>query len=636
MAYAPQFRQRVSRLLSRLGFPTDWYLIPLAAVVGVLGGLVAVGFDFLIHFASNLFYSGVWDQDLATELIMIALIPAVGGLLVGLLQNAILHTGKSHGVPEVMEALARRHGHIKWLTGVNKTITSSLTLGSGGSGGVEGPIIEIGSSLGSVIARLLHVGREHVHTLVGCGAAAGMAGIFNAPIAAVLFVLEVLLRDFSFKTFIPVVVASVFGTAIAQAILGENTAIFNIPETMTRYDFVIWEIGPYLLLGVLCGLAGSAFVLLMGTGERMWDALRMPKWSKPALGGLAVGVLGVIFAVGFAKPVASYEPPAFFSNGYPVAEALLNPASYVRNGGEADVDPETLPAMAVEELEETAESMTEAAPPVTRATVLLLGGLVVFKMVATWLTIGSGGSAGILAPSLFIGAALGGGFALGLDQMGLFPGSTPASYAMAGMAGMIAAVVHAPLTAFLLVFEITQDYKVILPFMLVAIIATAISQFLAKDSFYSAWLRQRGIRVGRHSDMTLLRRLTVEDVPLTPAVIVHAEEPAQRLIDLAEDYAVTDYVVCDDDDHCDGMVVGEDVRTTLVQRDAIPLMIVGELMRTGLPTVTRDETLDVVLDKFSRHDVSSLPVVDAGDRVKGVITRARLMRKYHAALAEPG
>jgi chloride channel protein, CIC family len=402
---------------------------------------------------------------------------------------------------------------------------------------------------------------------------------------------------------------------------------------MTEYQFVIWEIGPYLVLGVLCGLVASGFILFMGVGERAWEKIKTPKWTKPAIGGLAVGLLGVVFAMSFTKPVPTYDPPAFFSNGYAVAEALLNPATYAPNGVEDATESANAGVLAVSE---TTEAMTEASPPAPRVGVWLLLALVVFKVAATWLTICSGGSAGIFAPSLFIGAALGGGFALSLDLMGLFPGTTPASYAMAGMAGMIAAVVHAPLTAFLLVFEITQDYKVILPFMLVAIIATAISQFLAKDSFYSAWLRQRGIRVGRHSDMTLLRRLTVDDVPLTPAVIVHAEEPAQRLIDLAEDYAVTDYVVCDEDDHCEGMVVGEDVRTTLVQRDAIPLMIVGELMRTGLPTVTRDETLDVVLDKFSRHDVSSLPVLDAGDRVKGVITRARLMRKYHAALAEPG
>ncbi|MFW5681432.1 MAG: chloride channel protein [Phycisphaeraceae bacterium] len=612
MAYAAQFRQRVSRVLSRLGFPTDWYLIPLAALIGVLGGLVAVGFDFLVRYSSHLFFSGVWEQGRATQYVLIALIPAVGGLLVGLLQNVLTPAGKGPGVAEVMEALARRHGHISGITGVKKAITSSITLGSGGSGGVEGPIIQIGSALGSTVARLLHVGREHVHTLVGCGAAAGMAGIFNAPIASVLFVLEVLLRDFSFRTFIPIVVASVFGTAVAQAVLGANTTIFNVPETMTEYQFVLWEIAPYLLLGVLCGLVASLFILFMGTGSRVWEKIRVPSWSKPALGGLAVGVLGVVFAMSFPKPVATYDPPAFFSNGYPVAEALLNPASYVPGGREAEAEPSGLGERAVEAFEDVAKSMTQPAPPVSNAGVGLLFGLVVFKMVATWLTIGSGGSAGIFAPSLFIGAALGGGFAMGLDQMGLFPGTTPASYAMAGMAGMIAAVVHAPLTAFLLVFEITQDYKVILPFMLVAIIATAISQFLAKDSFYSAWLRQRGIRVGRHSDMTLLRRLTVDDVPLTPAVIVHVEEPAQRLIELAEDYAVTDYVVCDDDDHCLGMVVGEDVRTTLVQRDAIPLMIVEELMRSGLPTVTRDETLDVVLDKFSKHDVASLPVVDAG------------------------
>jgi len=629
MAKVVNFRQKLSRFLSRAGFPSDWYLIPLAAVVGVLGGLVAFGFDTLVHASADFFFGTVWEAGQSVKWGMIVLLPAAGGLLVGLMQHVIIRTGKSHGVPEVMESLARHHGEMPARVGINKTINSALTLGSGGSGGVEGPIIQIGSVLGSQIARILHVKREHIHTLVGCGAAAGMAGIFNAPIAAVLFVLEVMLRDFSFKTFIPIVVASVFGTAMTQAMLGANEAVFTLPREMVQYEFVFWEIGPYAVLGVLCGLLGGVFIRLMGTGERMWSKLPTPAWCKPALGGLLLGLVGVVFVSTFSAPVSSYEPPAFFSNGYPVTESLLNPESYLSGSDEVEH---------IEAVELVAADAAEHGHdmPVAEVSVGLLAAMVVFKMVGSWLTIGSGGSAGILAPSLFMGASLGGGFALALDRIGFFPGDTPASYAMAGMAGVVAAVVHAPLTAFLLVFELTQDYKVILPFMLVAILATTVGQFIARDSIYTAWLRQRGIRMGRHSDMTLLRRLTVADVPLTPAVIVHPEEPAQRLIDLAEVYSVTDYVVCDEEDHVVAMVVGEDVRTTLVQRDAIPLMIVGELMRTGLPTVTLEETLDVVLDKFSRHDVSSLPVIDAGDRLSGVITRARLMRKYQSALDEPG
>ncbi|MEO1236940.1 MAG: CBS domain-containing protein, partial [Planctomycetota bacterium] len=228
-------------------------------------------------------------------------------------------------------------------------------------------------------------------------------------------------------------------------------------------------------------------------------------------------------------------------------------------------------------------------------------------------------------------------FAMGCQRLGLLPeGGTPATFALAGMAGVIAAVAHCPLTAFLLVFEITADYQVILPTMLVAILATTVSQLVFRDSIYALWLRDRGIKMGTYSDLTLLRRMTCHDVPLTPAVIVHAEDPAARLIELAEDYAVVDYVVADEADRYVGMVVGQDVRATLVQREAIPLMIVSELMRTNLPTVSPHQTLDVVLEQFAKHDVASLAVVDVGDRVKGVITRSRLMRQYQQSLSEKG
>ena len=237
---------------------------------------------------------------------------------------------------------------------------------------------------------------------------------------------------------------------------------------------------------------------------------------------------------------------------------------------------------------------------------------------------------------MFIGAALGGLFAVTLSQLGIFPGATPATYALAAMAGVLAATLHCPLTAFLLVFEITQDYKVILPVMLVAIVSTTCAQFLHRDSIYSDLLRRKGIRFGQFADMTLLRRMTVADVPVSQAVSVVQSDPAQRLIDLASQYAVNDFMVCDEAGRCQGMVVGDDVRTTLVQREAVPLMIVAELMRTDLPTVRPGDTLDLVLDMFAKHEVASLPIVDAGERVTGMITRSRLLRTYQEQLNERG
>ncbi len=615
MPSAARFRVILNRLLTRAGFAADWYLIPIAAVIGIFGGLVATGFDLLIEAIATICYGhGEYPGLPMPPLMLYATLPAAGGLLVGLARWFVFHLQQSHGIPMVIESLSRQGGKIPMKFGFAKAINASLTIGTGGSAGVEGPSIQIGSVVGSTVARFLRVSREQVHTLVGCGAAAGMAGIFNAPIAGVMFVLEVLLRDFSVRTCIPIVVASVFGTAMAQALLGSNEAIFTMPLAMTQYEFSMPELLPYAGLGLLCGLLGVVIIGLVGSAGQTWARLKVPGYIRPDIGGALLGGLGLLFLQVWAHPVHGFDSPVFFANGYPVVEAMLNPQSY-------------LPAS------------TALAPDgdggqrIMSATMLVLLAALLFKLTGTWLTLGSGGAGGIFAPSLFMGACLGGAFGIGLQWLAIFPGVNPATYALAGMAGALAAVAHCPLTAFLLVFEITKNYKVILPVMLVAILATTCAQFFRRDSIYALWLRQRGVRMGTTADLTLLRRLRVADVELVAAVLVQEDDPAARLVELAEEYATVDFAVCDEHNRYIGMVVGEDLRTTLVQREAIPLMIVGELMRTNLPTVLADETLDVVLDKFSRHDVASLALLDGQQQVRGLITRPRLMRSYHRLLS---
>ncbi|MFA9477187.1 chloride channel protein [Phycisphaerales bacterium AB-hyl4] len=613
-------RIRLNRLITAVGFPRDWFLLPLAAAIGALGGVVATAFDGLVHASGEFFFGRLGGREFPhSQWLLLMFLPALGGLLVGLIQQVLARTGPSPGVPEVIESVARRKGELPARSGLYKAVTASLTIGSGGSAGVEGPIIHIGSVLGSTVGRVLRVGRQHMHTLVGCGAAAGMAGIFNTPIAGVMFVLEVLLRDFSVKTFIPIVVASVFGTAVAQAMLQHHGGVFMLPGTMQDYEFALSELWAYALLGVLCGLLGVAFSLLLRTSEQAFALVPGPRFAMPALGGLLLGVMGIVFVLAGLQIVPHYEPPAFFAGGYPVIEGLLNPRSY----------PDATDAALIEGMTDVGRAL-----PVASVSVLVLLTVLAFKLVGTCLTLGSGGAGGVFGPSLFMGATLGATFGLVLEWMNIFPGATPATYALAGMAGVLAATIHAPLTAFLLVFELTQDYRLILPMMLVSIFAVTTSQLIVRDSIYARWLRRRGIRIGTYSDQTLLRRITAAQVPWMPAVVVSPGDPVQRLVTLIEQYAAADYVVCDENDEYVGMVVGEDLRMTLVQREAIPLMIVGELMRTNLPTVARDEPLDMVLDKFSRHDVSSLPVVDENLKVKGVITRSRLMRQYQRALEE--
>lgn len=601
---------RISRTLLRFGFPRDGFLIPLAVLVGALAGLVAVGFGKMVEFSTEHLFGYYFANPLLFEgdrYLALVLLPAMGGLMVGIITHYARGKAGGHGIPDVIEALARRHGVLPKRSGLFKAVTASLTIGSGGSAGVEGPIIQIGSVLGSAVGQLLRVGREHMHTLVGCGAAGGMAAIFNAPIAGVLFVLEVILRDFSLKTFIPIVIASVFGTAIAQA-LTDNEAVLAAPAALTdHWEWTLGQIIPFAVLGILCGVVGVAFTRCMMFSETSWGKLKMHQVAKPMVGGIALGLLGLLYVTVVGQVVqplgGDNDPPAFYGNGYPVIELLFRLETYDAGAG--------------------------------RAMWLFAGVLaatILFKIVGTSMTLGSGGSGGILAPSLFMGAALGGAFGSAAEATGWFGDLSPAVYALSGMAGVLAGTAHCPLTAFVLVTQMTDQYKAILPVMLVAILATSIAQIMSNQSIYSFWLGKVGIRRSVFSDSTVLRRLTVLQVQLTEPAVVYPCEPAQRLLDLAAERAVTDFVVCDEDDRYAGMVVGQDVRTTLLEREAVPLMIVGELMRANLPTVSTEQTLEQVLDLFAHHDVASLAVLDDHAGVVGVITRSKLIRRYQAAL----
>ncbi|MEE8155014.1 MAG: chloride channel protein, partial [Phycisphaerales bacterium] len=254
---------------------------------------------------------------------------------------------------------------------------------------------------------------------------------------------------------------------------------------------------------------------------------------------------------------------------------------------------------------------------------------------ATCLTIGSGGSGGVFAPSLLLGAGVGGAFGT-LVQTLWFPEASPAHYALVGMAAVVAATTHAPLTAILIVYEITGSYQIILPLMLAAVISTIVSQLNSRQSIYTLKLARRGVHIGGLSDLTILRRLSVEDVPLVHPVLVHPDESAQRLLDLSEQQAVNDFVVVDENDRYAGLVTAADLKEALLYREAIPLLQVNELQRSDLPTVASDDTLDLVLDKFSKYDVQSLAVLDEAKdgAVLGLITRDRLMREYQRALSK--
>jgi CIC family chloride channel protein len=327
---------------------------------------------------------------------------------------------------------------------------------------------------------------------------------------------------------------------------------------------------------------------------------------RPAAGAAILGILGALYI--WLVPGESHVP-AFYGNGYPQIQRLLMPVTYY--------DPLSGELKA-------------------GSIVALLCGLAVLKAVATCLTIGSGGAGGMFAPSLLMGASIGGSFGYIVNVLHWFPAADPASYALVGMGAMVAATPRAPLTGILIVYEITRSYETILPLMLAAVISTIVGRLVYRESIYTVKLTRLGVRLGAMSDLTILRRLSVADVPLLEAVTVHEDESAQKLLDLSERAHVTDFVVVDDRGSYCGMVTGTDLRSALVYREAIPLLQVSELVRSDLPTVGPDEPLDVVLDKFAKHDVQSLAVLDDAEagHVCGLVTRNRLMERYQRALSE--
>lgn len=596
----PSLRRDPSWLWSR-----DWALVVLAGAIGVVMSGVAMAFILPLRWMEQAL-QGVVGHDLRAGLIIVLLAPALGAMLCGMIRRCFPADVPLSGVSAVMYSIHRTQSRLPLWVGAEKWLASTSTIASGGSAGPEGPIVTIGSSIGSTIGRWLKVPPTSMGSILGAAAAAGLASVFNAPFAGIFFVLEVLLRDFSLRTFTPVVIAAVVSSATTQAVLG-NVPLFGVdPNLFTAADkaFTLKQIPSYLVLGATCGAFGVFFNRGLATSERLFERVPVPAMVRPVCGALLLGALGLatLLVSGHA------ELPAFYGNGYEAIANLLKPEWY--------------------------EASATRVPAAMGGVTTMLLGLLLAKAVATWLTLGSGGSGGLFAPGLLLGAALGGAAGHILRELGWTTAATPAHYALLGMAGMIAATTHAPLTAILLVYEITRSYEMILPLMLAATVATIVSRLMFPESVYTAKLAAMGISMGGARDLPVLRRLTANDVPLFDAVIVHPDESAARLVKLTEETGVADFVVADRQGQYVGMVTGVDLRQVLVYREVVPLMQVEEMTRRDIPSVPPEETLDVVLAKFAAKDVQCLPVVDRDRRILGVLARSRVMRRYQQSLEE--
>ena len=484
-------------------------------------------------------------------------VPALGGLLVGPLVYFFAREARGHGVPEVMKAVALRGGVIRGRVVAIKALASSLSIGTGGSVGREGPIVQIGSAFGSSLGQLMGLNTMGIRTLVGCGAAAGISATFNAPIAGALFAAEVIVGHFAVTQFTPIVISSVVATVASRFFLG-NYPAFKVPEFQIVSPF---ELLPYLATGVLAGLVAVAFIRTLSFTEVAFERLRIPEYLKAAVGGAMVGVIGL-------------QLPQVFGVGYTTISLAL--------AG-------------------TLSAVTMAA-------------LVFTKIVATSITIGSGGSGGVFAPSLFLGAMLGGVVGTLVNQY--FPGATASSgaYALVTMGAVVAATTHAPISAIIIIFELTQTIDIIPALMSACVVSSLVSQLLSRDSIYTSKLRRQGVDLEESADPNVLKSLYVRDVIDEQPEVISESANFQAILDLVVQSDHAQYFVQNDQGRLLGAISLSEVRRLIYEQEAFRhLVVAGDLVDTRHPSVTADNDLAVVMQIFSGTRLDEIAVVDAVD-----------------------
>jgi CIC family chloride channel protein len=585
--------QRLGGWLDRWQPPETVMLMGTALLVGAGAGLGAVVFRWLIDRVHTICFDGLGQAFPFLGDYVLVVAPALGGLIVGPMIYFFAREAKGHGVPEVMEAVALKGGRIRPIVAVIKSLASSITIGSGGSVGREGPIVQIGSALGSTLGQVLHMSDERIRNLVACGAAAGIAATFNAPIAGVIFALEVILGEFTTRYFATVVVSAVTASVIGRIAFG-NVPAFVIPT----YQLISpWELVFYAVMGMLAAFVAVAFTRILYLFEDLFDAWKgFPEYLKTPIGGALLGLGGLLFFranlnQGWGVPG---DPVAFFGVGYPTMDwALLG-----------------------------------------QGTVPLLLALTGIKILATSLTIGSGGSGGVFAPSLFIGSMFGGAFGNFANR--LFPTVTaPAgAYALVGMAAVFAGAARAPITSVIILFEMTDDYRIILPLMLATVISTVLAEHLSRESIYTLKLTRRGIRLERGRDIDVMQGVLVGEAMTTDVDTVSADMDLQELELVFTETHHHGFPVLDENGELFGVVTLQDLARAQERgpRDGTKVRDIAS--RSPLTTYP-DEPMWVALKRLGTRDVGRLPVVDRRNprRLLGLIRRSDIVRAYRVGIS---
>ncbi len=556
--------KKLKQLLEKFKLTEHSFMFVLALFIGLAAGFSAVGVRWLINTISGLSFPGTGSlltNIMNTPWYIIMIVPVIGGIVVGPIIYYLAPEAKGHGVPEVMQAILQKGGVIRPRVSLVKAVASAITIGTGGSVGREGPIIQIGAGLGSTIGQFFKLPSSRLKILVGCGAAAGIAAAFNAPIAGALFAVEIILMDFAISNFSPIVISSVTATVISHHFEG-NYPAFPVPP----YNLVSpWEMIFYLVLGILCGLVSFMFIKTLYFSEELFDnKFKFPPYLKPAIGGIILGGLAL-------------ASPQILGIGY---ETIVNALS-------------------------------------GKVLWYIAFGLIFMKVFATSITLGSGNSGGIFSPSLFMGVMTGSFF--GFIVHYFFPDitATPGAYALVAMGGLVAGTTRAPLTAMIIVFEMTKDYNIILPLMITCIISLALSSLLSRESIYTLKLLLRNIHLKEGTDTNILKTIQVKDVYDEKFDYVNVSDNFNLIVNKIIRGKGSEFPVLDNNGNIHGIISINDVKIHFFERENLKnLLIATDICNLYYETISLYDDCDSALDKMRQFDFEGMPVVESEDSKK--------------------
>ncbi len=568
-------------ILNKLKQTEHSFVMTLAFLTGLIAGFAAIGIRWLIHTISGWAFPG--GGDVLTNIMnspwyVILFLPAIGGALVGPIIYFFSPESKGHGVPEVMQAVIIGGAKIRPRVAIIKAITAAITIGTGGSVGREGPIVQIGASLASTVGQMFQITHKQLKTLVGAGAAAGIAAAFNAPIAGALFAVEVILMDFQVSQFSPIVIASVIATFVSHHYQG-NFSEFQVPH----YNYVSsLETFTYLGLGIFTGIISFVSIKILYAVEDFSEERLtfIPSYILPAVGGIAIGGIGLVF-------------PQVMGMGYASIDSALNG--------------NMLWVMALI--------------------------LVFAKIFATSITLGSGGSGGVFAPALFIGATSGAFFGSFIHWA--FPAwtGTPGAYALVAMGGLVAGTMRAPITAIIIVMELTGNYEIILPLMITCIISTIVATKLSRESIYTLKLIKRKIKLHAGFEYDLMKDIYVSDIyqRRIDTILVSAgyNEVIKKLISIRSPYLN----VVNKKNILYGTISIHDIKDYIFEKDLLKnILIAGDIADTNCPVISLEDNAKTVLSIMRTCNNDQLPVTNSKKELIGTILRKDILNEYHAVI----